>query len=390
MRALLAVAITLFTTVLAAAETALQPLVGRERAHQVVQGEDLFSIASSYGLALEHLAFANGLEVAFAVPSGRQLVVPGRRVLPVSPPENGLVVNLPERGVFLFRDGAFEKFYPLAIGEPGRFATPQGGFQIVSRVENPNWLPPEWAGLGEDTIVPAGPDNPLGDRWIGLSTPGLGIHSTTSPTSIGAAVSHGCMRMYPTMARELFDKVTVGMPVRIEYQPVKLGYDEENGGVCLVVFPDVYGQGDLLQTARDLLRARGLLRLVDEEWLEKTVARASGTPVPVLEGPVQLALDGRPLPTTPRAALGGGRLWLPAAVARELGMELRFLQEEKAVVVDYFGRQSTFRVDQQSPDEENVALLLNGQALLPARRLLSNFGVPFRWEAPTRTLHIRG
>ena len=108
-------------------------VVGKDRVHVVQTGENLYSIAKSYGLAIEHLAFANNLSPdSVSVAVGTELLVPNRRVLPANPPSSGLVVNLPERGVYLFRDGAFVKFYPVAIGQPGRFATPQGNFTIAS------------------------------------------------------------------------------------------------------------------------------------------------------------------------------------------------------------------------------------------------------------------
>ena len=37
--------------------------------------------------------------------------------------------------------------------------------------------------------------DPLGTRWMGLSAPGVGIHGTDEPASIGYSESHGCIRM---------------------------------------------------------------------------------------------------------------------------------------------------------------------------------------------------
>ena len=42
---------------------------------------------------------------------------------------------------------------------------------------------------------PAGPGNPLGTRWMGLSAPAVGIHGTPDAASIGYSASHGCIRM---------------------------------------------------------------------------------------------------------------------------------------------------------------------------------------------------
>ena len=55
--------------------------------------------------------------------------------------------------------------------------------------------------------MPPGPDNPLGTRWMGLSAPGVGIHGTDDPSSIGYSASHGCIRMQVPDAEWLFDHV---------------------------------------------------------------------------------------------------------------------------------------------------------------------------------------
>ena len=60
---------------------------------------------------------------------------------------------------------------------------------------------------------PAGPDNPLGTRWMGISSPGVGIHGTPNPASIGYSASHGCIRMRIPDAEWLFQRVQLGVPV---------------------------------------------------------------------------------------------------------------------------------------------------------------------------------
>ena len=62
---------------------------------------------------------------------------------------------------------------------------------------------------------PAGPGNPLGTRWMGLSSPGVGIHGTPDPSSLGYSASHGCIRMFIPNAEWLFDHVDIHTPVFI-------------------------------------------------------------------------------------------------------------------------------------------------------------------------------
>jgi len=120
--------------------------------------------------------------------------------------ENRLSLYDGTRLVRSFRVATGQKIYP----------TPLGRFQIVVKWKNPTWYPPTqdaWAkGLKP---VPPGPNNPLGTRWMGLSSPGVGIHGTDDPASIGYSVSHGCIRMQVPDAEWLFDHVNVGTPVFI-------------------------------------------------------------------------------------------------------------------------------------------------------------------------------
>jgi L,D-transpeptidase catalytic domain len=104
--------------------------------------------------------------------------------------------------------------FGVATGQ-ATYPTPLGRFQIVVKWRNPWWYPPSspWArGLKP---VPPGPGNPLGTRWMGLSSPGVGIHGTPDAASIGYSASHGCIRMRIPEAEWLFRHVEIGTPVFI-------------------------------------------------------------------------------------------------------------------------------------------------------------------------------
>jgi lipoprotein-anchoring transpeptidase ErfK/SrfK len=63
--------------------------------------------------------------------------------------------------------------------------------------------------------IPPGPGNPLGTRWIGTTAPAIGLHGTYATETVGTAASHGCMRMYIADVEELYEEVTLGMPISI-------------------------------------------------------------------------------------------------------------------------------------------------------------------------------
>ena len=117
-------------------------------------------------------------------------------------PAHRIVVSIPDRKLAVLESGRVLKVFPTAVGSP-RTPSPAGSYQIVRRVVNPTWYT-------KGKIVPPGKSNPLGTRWIGLSVKGYGIHGTNSPSSIGANVSHGCIRMRNRDVEELFALVSVG------------------------------------------------------------------------------------------------------------------------------------------------------------------------------------
>jgi lipoprotein-anchoring transpeptidase ErfK/SrfK len=126
-----------------------------------------------------------------------------------------IVVTRGANTLRLYRGSRLVREFRVATGQ-AVYPTPAGIWRIVNMQRDPWWYPPtydEWAkGLKP---VPPGPGNPLGTRWMGLDAPGVGIHGTDAPASIGYSASHGCIRMQVPDAEWLFEHVRVGTPVVI-------------------------------------------------------------------------------------------------------------------------------------------------------------------------------
>ena len=75
---------------------------------------------------------------------------------------------------------------------------------------------PESATIKNKLIIPAGPRNPVGSAWVGLSKTGYGIHGTPKPEDIGKTESHGCFRLANWNAQKLLRMVDIGTPVSVE------------------------------------------------------------------------------------------------------------------------------------------------------------------------------
>jgi L,D-transpeptidase ErfK/SrfK len=192
--------------------------------------DTMLDIGRQNGLGYDDMKHANPKLDVWIPGDGADVLVPTFYVLPKAP-RNGIVLNLAEKRLYYFpEDGGEVRTYAISIGREG-WETPLGSFHIVRKDKDPAWYPPEsirkeHAEQGEPlpAVVPAGPDNPLGQHALRLSVPGYLIHGTNKPWGLGMEVSHGCIRMYPENIAELFPKVPVKTPVTIVDQPYKVGW----------------------------------------------------------------------------------------------------------------------------------------------------------------------
>jgi len=139
-----------------------------------------------------------------------------------------IVINVPARRLVLARGERYVDSWPIAVGRR-HTPTPVGHYQILQKARHPTWAPKG------GPVVPPGPKNPLGSRWMRISEDGYGIHATNDPASIGLARSKGCIRMHQSDVEELFELVAVGTRVEIVYE--LHGWDDVEGAVT---YPDLY------------------------------------------------------------------------------------------------------------------------------------------------------
>jgi len=119
-------------------------------------------------------------------------------------------------------EGQIIASFPCSIAMAEKKA-PGGELKVVVFAPNPNYTfdplnYPESVRarkIGHKLILPAGPNNPVGDYWIGLNLPGFGIHGTPHPESIGSRESHGCFRLTNWDILRLSTMITAGTPVEV-------------------------------------------------------------------------------------------------------------------------------------------------------------------------------
>jgi lipoprotein-anchoring transpeptidase ErfK/SrfK len=165
----------------------------------------------------------------FLIPAVKPQILHGRTVreeVAYNGPERAgtIVVDTHSRRLYYVLDGGRAMRYAIAVGREGLAF--QGGGTIQRKEEWPSWTPtanmlrtqPEtyrdYAGG-----LPGGLTNPLGARALYLYRGGrdshFRIHGTIQNESIGHATSAGCIRLFNQDAIDLFNRVTIGTPVRV-------------------------------------------------------------------------------------------------------------------------------------------------------------------------------
>jgi L,D-transpeptidase ErfK/SrfK len=212
---------------------------------------------------------------------GASITVDNRHVAAEAIPD-GVVINVPQRMLFVFRDGHLADAWPVTVGRPD-WPTPLGSFYVASRQTNPTWhVPPairdemEEEGIEVGDVVKPGPRNPLGKSWVGLDHGGIGIHGTNRPLSIFLFGSHGCVRLNPESGTKLLHMVSPNEAVQIIYQPVAFAVLPD-GRIFLESDSDPYGMGrPHIDDLRRAARSAGVESEIDWERASHVLAMVEG------------------------------------------------------------------------------------------------------------------
>ena len=127
-------------------------------------------------------------------------------------PQKKVVVDLSDRRVYVYRQNTVIASYPIGVGKKG-WETPVGTFEVMHMQQFPAWQHPITG-----KVFAAGPNSPLGERWIGFWSDGhneIGFHGTPDSDLVGSPVSHGCLRMRNPDVRLLYEQISLGVPVEV-------------------------------------------------------------------------------------------------------------------------------------------------------------------------------
>ncbi|MDB6096690.1 MAG: hypothetical protein JWM09_968 [Francisellaceae bacterium] len=211
-----------------------QDLIGQVQTAIVNPDESLGEIGRRFDIGVYEMIEANRHIDPWVPHPGTEIIIPSQFILPPGPRE-GIVLNLAEMRLYHYHDsGALVSTYPIGIGTRN-WTTPLATTAITAKIKHPSWRPPqsiraEHALKGDilPLIVPAGPDNPLGNYAFRMGLASILIHGTNKPGGVGLRSSHGCVRLLPADIEELYKNVAVGTKVRIIHEPYKAGWYNNN------------------------------------------------------------------------------------------------------------------------------------------------------------------
>lgn len=261
--------------------SAAQTVVGVPQKHVVEKKETFLDIARDYDLGFNELEDLYPLQDPWIPPEGMKVVIPSQWVLP-DVRRSGIVINIAELRLYYFIGKIkMVRTFPVGIGDSDWQSPVSGLFRITDKRVHPTWYVPE--SLQEKygvKTMPPGPENPLGDFWMGLGYSSYGIHGTNFPWAVGRLVTHGCIRLYPEDIELLFGLVEPGTPVEIIYEPVKIGL--RAGRVYVEAHRDIYNRlEDFDLYAFSRLKKSGVFEKVDLKKFTEAIDRRDGLPVDV-------------------------------------------------------------------------------------------------------------
>jgi L,D-transpeptidase ErfK/SrfK len=264
-------------------------IIGKKSIYTVRKGDTLRLIGAKFGVNWRLVAQQNRQNPKKPLRSGQKLTINTRRIVPKTVQE-GIVINIPDRTLYLFKNRKLEKALPVGLGmtkwnDMVTWQTPIGKFRVLSKIKNPAWHVPvsiqkKMKGEGKEvkTVVPPGDDNPLGKYALRTSLPGILIHSTIIPESVYTFSSHGCIRVLPGNMEDIFNAVPVNTSGEIIYQPVKFALADD-GRVFLEVHRDIYDRyKNLQELTKSLIISNNAESKVDWNKVNASLRRKAGFP----------------------------------------------------------------------------------------------------------------
>lgn len=177
------------------------------------------ALAERFHTSIAYLKQING---GRKIEAGKEIVVPN--VLEKTTPVKATSIQIDKSERVLYALDSKQQpvaAFPISIGNEKNDPLPLGTMAIKNEIKNPTFTydpaliktAPKDA---QKVDVAAGPNNPVGSMWLGLSKPHWGIHGTPSPSNVGHSETNGCIHLTNWDAERLATLVKVGFKVDVK------------------------------------------------------------------------------------------------------------------------------------------------------------------------------
>jgi len=197
------------------------------------------------------------------------------------------------------------------------------------------------------------------------------------------------MRMYPEIARTVFDSVETQWPVTIEYQTSRVAVDED--GIYVSCFEDVYSRVVRIEQLRNNFRRLDLSGFAGLLDLEKVLKDSTGIATKVVDFEVRSVVDDQ----TFRAFRVGEKLYIDREALTKAGVEQSFRLADRVVELKREDREISIplylegvEMPKRANRELDFAFLSRGTAWYPAKDVLQSLSIPYKWDGESKTLRI--
>ena len=175
--------------------------------YKVQSGDYLTSIGNNFDIPYQFIMRVNHISRPENLRAGENIKVVKGPFLAVADRTKFILT--------LYLDDVIAYTWPISTGKEGR-STPTGKWLVTKgkKLMNPEWTDPDTG----STFLPDDPENPLGERWIGIhgidgdaiGRTGFGIHGTIEPHKIGQPASRGCIRLRNQDVEVVYDMLMEG------------------------------------------------------------------------------------------------------------------------------------------------------------------------------------
>ncbi|GIW22215.1 MAG: hypothetical protein KatS3mg068_1222 [Candidatus Sericytochromatia bacterium] len=205
----------------------INPIIKKEIYHISQKGESLYSISQKYNKNFSDILFLNkNIKTLF---SNQKVLVD--KYYELNTNFNGLILNSPERKLYLVRNKKFKSYNLLSYHDNFELYKE---YKITYKIKNPD------KGLDSTILNKIIIQNKnklsskLGAYWIGLDWLGNGIHCTNGLNSESFSKINKTIKLNCNDALDLFNNININEKFIVINEPIKL-YIEDNN-----IFLEVY------------------------------------------------------------------------------------------------------------------------------------------------------